>query len=251
MQLWMRFAWLPVIALSMSASTLNLNTGAASWMVSHNNAPATAAATLGGTLPLITNLGPGFWTGAVGEWIGQTTTDGNYAGGACANPGAGVACHGAVPGVFVYTLTFTSAYGGTFNILGFTGDNGVKGGSPLNTSLTVTLNNTTIFSGSSSAHNAMATCVPGAGTGGNPSCLVVADNTMNNGSGIIGFGAGTVTISAILVNDEMPGAPVGTRSPSGFILRGSADLFDSPEPSSYAMLGIGGAAIAIARLRRR
>lgn len=255
----MKFAWMPLIALSVSATTLNISTGSTSgaafvgggWLVN-----SAAAVTLGPTgLPLI-NTTPAFagfgWTGNAGEWIASAANDGGYINGGVCSTGLSTATCGALPGSFVYTLTWTSTFGGSFSIAGFTGDNGVKNGSPINTSLIVTINSATIFNGSSGSQNAMATCVPT----GNPSpneCAASADHLINNGSGVITYSAGqTIQIRALVVNNGLNAADTTTRTPTGFILRGTGNENNQiPEPSTYAMLGIGGAAMLIARLRRK
>ena len=111
--------WLPLLGVSLSAATFNLNTGAAGslWEVTQTsgnpNGPAlnalSPAAVLTGTLPFASSFAtPVFFSwadpfgGAV--WIGQLATDGQFS-----DPGRGIVCGtpcGATQGVYTYTYTF-------------------------------------------------------------------------------------------------------------------------------------------------
>jgi hypothetical protein len=233
-----KFAWLPVIAMTMSAATLNLNTGTANWQVTQTagtqNGPALntagGAQVLTGTLPFAANL-PGFesfaWANPFGGavWVGQLATDGQFSNGGsitCGSP-----C-GAQGGTYIYTLSFSAPLGGTMVLNGFTADNGVR-------ELTVMSGATTLYS-----------CV----AGGPGTQCAATQNQVTASTGTLNYGSGTVTITARVENLDGPG-----RNPSGFILSGTATTVDAnnviPEPSTYAMLGLGGAALLFARLRRK
>ena len=237
----MKFAWLPVIALTVSASTLNLNTGSAAWQVKQTSGPVNsvplnqvgAAVVLTGTLPFANNLDPAFaaaaWANPFGGavWIGQLVTDGQYS-----DPARGITCTapcGAQDGFYEYTYTFNAANGGNLILSGATGDNGIR-------LLTVT----------SSVSGSLFSCTQ-SGPGVN---CAASQNTLMATTGILNWAAGlngTVTITARVENQLGPG-----RNPSGLIIAGSANINDGvPEPSTYAMFGLGGAAMLFARLRRK
>jgi len=236
----MKFAWMPVIAMTMSAATLNLNTGAvgSGWTVAQTSGSLTvsgSAVVLTGTLPFAANL-PGFeafswvnpFSGAA--WVGQLATDGQFSNGGaitCGNP-----C-GAAGGFFTYTYTFDGALGGNLVLSGFTGDNGVR---------SVSVSQT----GGANLYNC---------TVGGPGTLCAGtQNSITATTGMLNFSASAgrmITITAVVENLDGPG-----RNPSGFILAGSAFVNDPgnpdiPEPSTYAMIGLGGAAMLFARLRRK
>jgi hypothetical protein len=225
---------------SLSASVLNLNTGAAAWQVTQtsgtSNGPGigvtTPAVFLAGTLPFAANL-PGFeafawanpFSGAV--WVGQLSTDGQFSNGGsitCGSP-----C-GATGGFYTYSLAFDGSLGGSLILGGFTGDNGVR-------SLTV----------AQTGGADLYSC-----TAGGPGTLCAATQTSVTAStGALNFSASVgriITITAIVENLDGPG-----RNPSGFILAGSANVNDPPqvpEPSTFVMLGIGAALVAV-RSRRK
>ncbi len=237
-----KFALLSLTAVCAFASSINISTGnafdmtgvtTAGWRVQFGSTTSNAV-TLTGTLPL-ESLFPGLgfgWVGAQGQWIGTAASDGNFnpGNGVCNSAPPGAATCGGQAGTYTYTLGWTSAFGGSFSITGFTGDNGVKGGTPLNTSLQVLVNSVQAFGSSSATQNAFAA-----------------------GSGVISYGSGsTILIRAIVVNDVLPSNP-NSRNPTGFILLGRGnenDTLVTPEPSTYAMLGLGLALMAV-RLRRR
>jgi hypothetical protein len=245
----LKFSLLPIIATTMSAATINLNTGTAQWQVTQTSgATANSAAGIGtvgsaatgnavvltGQLPFASNL-PGFeafaWANPFGgaAWIGQLITDGQFSNPptiTCGNP-----C-GAVAGNYTYTLSFSAALGGSMILSGFTGDNGVR-------ALTV----------SQTGGADLYSC-----TVGGPGTLCAGtQNAVTASTGTLNWTAAAgrmITITAIVENLDGPG-----RNPSGFILAGSATTVDPangvPEPSTYAMLGLGGAAMLFARLRRK
>jgi hypothetical protein len=233
-----------VLAASMSGAVINLNTGALSsaWQVSQTSGTdnglglnnVTSAVVLTGTLPFAANL-PGFegfaWSNPFGGavWVGQRATDGQFTNGGsitCGNP-----C-GATAGNYVFTYSFDASLGGTMVLNGFTGDNGVR-------SLTVVqANNGTLYS----------CTVGGPGTlcAGTQTAVTASTGTLN----LLAVSGGLVTITATVQNLDGPG-----RNPTGFILAGSANVNDPkfdpiPEPSTYAMFGLGGLALAILRRRR-
>jgi hypothetical protein len=222
-----------------SAVTINLNTGASGslWQVTQTGgSTANSAAGIGtvgssatgsavvltGTLPFAANL-PGFesfaWVNPFGGavWVGQLSTDGQFSNGGsitCGSP-----C-GAVAGFYAYTFTFDGSLGGSLILNGFTGDNGVRSLSVVQT------NGSTLYS-----------C-----TAGGPGTLCAATQaTITGSTGTLNFGAlsgGFITITAIVENLDGPG-----RNPSGFILSGSATTNDLtspvPEPGTLALLGLG------------
>lgn len=233
--LWAAMGILPQL---LPAATLNLNTGGSgvTWLVKQidgtNNGPGfnvlTNAVLLTGTLPFAANV-PGFeataWVNPFGGavWVGQRSTDGQFTNNGsilCGNP-----C-GANPGTYRYTYTFDAPNGGTMILNGFTGDNGVR-------SLTVTQNNNGII----------YSCTAGGLT---PCAPTQAQVTASTGNLILSAVAnGFVTITADVENLDGPG-----RNPSGFILAGTAILNDSPavpEPSTFALLGLGGLALVMRR----
>lgn len=247
----LRFLLIPLMACSLAAATINLNTGApgSAWQVTQTGgASANSAAGIGtvgssatgaavvltGTLPFAASL-PGFeafaWANPFGgaQWVGQLSTDGQFSNGGsitCGSP-----C-GAVAGFYTYTFTFDGSLGGSLVIDGFTGDNGVRSLSVVQT------NGATLYS-----------C-----TAGGPGTLCAATHTQITAStGTLNFAAlsgGLVTITAVVENINGPG-----RNPSGFILSGTASTNDPhsevPEPSTYAMLAIGCIGMLVARVRRR
>lgn len=233
-----------VLAGAMSGAVINLNTGAVSsaWQVSQTSGTdnglglntTSSAVVLTGTLPFAANL-PGFeafaWANPFGGavWVGQRATDGQFTNGGsitCGNP-----C-GASAGNYVYSFTFDGSLGGTMILNGFTADNGVR-------SLSVAQgNNGTLYSCSSGG--------PGTLCAGTQTAVTASTGTLN----LLAVSGGLVTITATVQNLDGPG-----RNPSGFILSGSANVNDPksdpiPEPSTYAMFGVGGLALAILRRRR-
>lgn len=240
----MKIAWLPLIAVTMSAATLNLNTGApgSAWLVSQTSGTnnglgigtTAGAVVLTGTLPFAANL-PGFeafawaapFSGAV--WVGQLATDGQFSNGGSIT--CGTPC-GATAGFYTYTYTFDGSLGGNLTLSGFTGDNGVR-------SLTVS---------QTGGANLYGCTVGGPGTlcSGTQNSVTASTGQLN----FIASAGRLITITASVQNLDGPG-----RNPSGFILAGTAFVNDPdsgvPEPSTYAMLGLGGAAMLIARLRRK
>lgn len=224
-----------VAAVSVSAGTVNLNTGTAGWQVVQtsgtNNGPGIgnsgSAVILTGDLPFAANL-PGFeafawanpFSGAA--WIGQLATDGQFTNGGsitCGSP-----C-GATAGLYSYSFSFDASLGGSMILSGFTADNFVQSLS------VVQANNGTLYT---------YTCTPG---GGCPYAAgdLVATSTLT----LAAVSGGVVTISATVQNLDGPG-----RNPSGFIASGSATLNDAspvPEPSTFALLGITGVALLIRR----
>lgn len=239
----MRLAWLPLIGMSLSAATFNLNTGAlnSGWQVTQTGGTQNSAAGIGavgssatgpavvltGTLPFRQNLAPQFqqfaWADPFGGavWVGQAVTDGSFSG------------NGAAPGFYTYTYSFSAALGGTINLSGFTGDNGV-----------ISLNVT------QSGGPALYSCTQGPGgtlCASNQTTVTASTGTLNIGA----FANNIVTVTAVVQNLDGPG-----RNPSGYILAGSATTVDPsgngiPEPSTYAMLSLGGLAMFVARRRRK
>ncbi len=238
---------LPFFAMTLSASTIDLNTGAfgSLWTVTQvsgadnglglNN--TTGAVVLTGTLPFTANVPeigiyPVYrWANPFGGavWVGQLATDGQFPNGGsipCGNP-----C-GAEPATYIYQLVFDASQGGTMVLSGFTGDNGLR-----------------VFSVFQANNGWLYSCQdspPGLLCAAGTSSQVTASTgtlTLKAGSG------GVVTILGTVQNvDGFAG-----RNPSGFILAGSATLNDAsavPEPSTYVMLGLGGLAIGFWRRRK-
>ena len=70
-------------------------------------------------------------------------------------------------------------------------------------------------------------------------------------TGNIALAAGSsVRIVATLVNSPLT-VNDPNRNPSGFLVSGLGDSSDVPEPSTYAMLGLGAVAAGFLRLRRK
>ena len=233
---------LALVALPAEAGIINLNTGTAAWQVTQTSGTdnglgigtTAAAPTLIGTLPFAANL-PGFeafaWANPFGGavWIGQRNTDGQFSNGGsitCGSP-----C-GATAGNYDYSFSFGASLGGSMILNGFTADNGVRALS------VVQANVGTLYS-----------C-----TFGGPGTLCAGtQNSITPSTGSLLLSAtpgGIVTILATVQNLDGPG-----RNPSGFILSGTATVFDRPqggvpEPASWAML-IAGFGLTGAAMRRR
>lgn len=157
---------------------------------------------------------PGGWVAnfSDGRWIGTAATDGNYASGT----------DGALAGAtYTFTLNLSSILASGVFSLQYAADNAVQ------------------WSISNGTLSGATSCDAGNGNSG------VCFNSLRTLSGT--FGAGSV-LTATVVNGPVPSSP-GQRSPMGLIVVGTAS--DVPEPSTYAMLALGGAAIAFARLRRK
>lgn len=235
---------LPLFSMTLSASTINLNTGAfgSLWTVTQKDGAdnglglnnTTGAVVLTGTLPFAANL-PAFgaypWAnpfdGAV--WVGQLDTDGQFSNRGsipCGNP-----C-GAEPGNYIYRFEFDASQGGTMVLSGFAGDNGLRVFSVFQA------NNGLLYSCEDSPPGLL--CAAGSTPAVTPSTGTL---TLKAVSG------GVVTILGTVQNvDGFAG-----RNPSGFILAGSATLSDVtvvPEPSTFGMLGLGGLAIGFWRKRK-
>jgi hypothetical protein len=213
------------IATPLIAGPILLNTGAADWKVtqisgpSNNGQPVNTTSTavvLTGDLPFASNM-PGFeqysWASPIegAQWIGQMATDGNFDPGTGCNSAAPTSTCGATAGVYVYTLTISAGFGGSFTLSSFTGDNGI-------TSLTVTQGAATLYACDQIDNNGVPNCAPSQHT------------TVS--SGLIHYWSGAdIVITAVAVNDVFE-----VRNPSGFVLSGSGFANDIPEPSTYAML---------------
>lgn len=230
-----KFAWVPVLAVSAMAAPFSVSTGTANWQVRQNVGAAantnlgfdvtTTALVLTGQIPANAFGNPWVAAPSGSAWVGQSATDGNVNGFGCTQ---GAQNCGAVAGTYVYTLTFAGGLGGTLNF-GFASDNFMS-------SVTVTQGATTIYN------------FTNAGGASNQASLT---NT-----GLLNYGAGgTVTITATVVNSGLTQV-VTDRNPSGFLVSGTGNSIDNPgnvipEPSTYAMLGLGLTALAAARMRRK
>jgi hypothetical protein len=147
-----------------------------------------------------------------GQWIGTAATDGNFGG-----PGLGALAGQS----YTFTLNLSAILAsGTFS-LQYAADN----------SVVWSITNGTL-SGATSCDS---------GNGNSIACF----GSLRSLTG--SFGAGSV-LTATVLNGPVPSTP-GERSPMGLIVVGTAT--DVPEPSTYAMLTLGGAAIAFARFRRK
>jgi hypothetical protein len=219
-----KFACLSVLALPLAAAPFSVSTGSAAWQVSQTTTVGsatnngTALGTSSAAVALVGAL-PGSWLAppAGSAWIGQRTTDG------CNTFTPNENC-GATPGTYVYSLSFAPGQGGSFSF-GFASDNVV-------TSLTVIQNGTTLYT---------------FGPGSAPMHTSLINSTLIN------FGStGNVVISATVRNDSFDSGPPEVRNPSGLLVSGSGDMAEGiPEPSTYAMLTLGGMALVAARLRRK
>lgn len=200
-------------------------TGTGNWQVAQTSGTLnsgnplntqTSAVALTGSLPSVWIAAP---VGAA--WVGQVATDGNQSSGQCVTANGATGC-GAQAGTYVYTLSFVNALGGILSGFRFTSDDSVT--------LTITDSTGTLYSGASGSSAFLA--------------LISAPASIpwqNN-----------LTITATVTNAVYAPNPT-LRTPSGFLAVGDVTLNESsvPEPSTYAMLGIGGIAMLAARLRRR
>jgi PEP-CTERM motif len=226
--------FLPIV--SLFAGPINLNTGTAAWRVTQTSGTSnngggldteTNAVILTGGLPFAANL-PGneqfAWASpGTAAWIGQSVTDGNFNPGPGCNSAAPTTTCGAMAGTYVFTLTITGAWGGSFTLTNFTADNRLS-------SLTVTQGETTLYACDQIAN-------------ATPNCAASQSTTAS--SGLIVYAAGTnVVIRATAVNDVF-----GSRNPMGFMLQGSGTANEDPlpEPSTYAMFGLGAVALLLGR----
>jgi hypothetical protein len=146
-----------------------------------------------------------------GRWVGTTVNDGN--------PSIGIA-----PGTYTFTLAIGSYLGGAGT-----------------------------FSLQYAADNSVQWTLSGGTLGGSTQCdsvLNPSSDCFQNVSGaprtLTGtFGAGSV-LTATVVNGG------STANPMGLLVVGNADPVGAiPEPSTYAMLTLGGVAVAVARLRKK
>jgi hypothetical protein len=126
---------------------------------------------------------------------------------------------GGLPGTYVYRLAIGAVHGGPGSfVLNYAADNGIN----------LYIGN---LAGTVLAN--VASCGPGDGD-------AVCFTSFRNASGV--FGASDY-LYAVVVNG-------GTaRNPTGLLVVGETSVI--PEPSTYAMLALGGAALAFARLRRK
>lgn len=193
-----------------------LTTTAFGATIDTGTAPWTCAAAnptpCAGNVPANLGTNPAIWIGAVG---GASWIGPN----ANSSPSNADANTWPLPGTYIYTLDLAALGSGfvSFSNLRIATDNG----------------------GSVDICNGM-------------SCTQIYNNP-----GPIGFGAvssipngllnGATSIRVTIVNDNLASAPQG-RSPSGFFLDGDVNV---PEPSTYAMFGIGALGILAARLRRK
>ena len=216
---------------SMFGAIINLNTGVAAWQGSGPNVVGTGAVSNLGVSPNSVWL-----TAPAGsQWVGTQLTDGVL-------PPA----TSGLPGTYLFDFSFnTAGLGGSLSYVTAADNQGTVevslDGTPINTF----------------AHPANA-FPTGTGTFG-CAFLPLADTTCTTpapgqvGPGTISWGAGgagTVRIRATVVNGQPPNP-----SPVGFLLIGSATTIDAPtggdvpEPSTFAMLALGG--VGLLAVRRR
>lgn len=218
-----RFALLGLAAVACFAAPIA--TGTASWQVSQTTGTLNSGNALGAVTSAVTLTGslPTVWVAPpVGAaWIGQTATDGNETSGQCTTANGGTSC-GAQPGTYTYTLSFVNALGGTLTGFQYTADNSVQ--------ITITDANGTLYTNTS---------------GANAHTALISAGNLN--------WVGNLLITAVVTNAQLASPFQDLRTPSGFLATGDVSLNAEgvPEPSTYAMLGLGGAAMLLARLRRR
>jgi hypothetical protein len=127
---------------------------------------------------------------------------------------------GAPAGVYTYTLNIGALLGTSGNFtLQYAADNGV----------TWTINNGGTISGAT-------VCA-------SPDCFRASNGAPRSVSGTL---TATSVLTATVTNDLLGG---GINNPTGLLVVGTAS--NVPEPSTYAMLGLGGAALLLSRLRRK
>jgi PEP-CTERM motif len=235
-------AAVPSFAVSIGTGVTGVN-----WQLSQQSGPQnvaslslgtiSSAVVLTGGLPLLTVFPSGGWFVPTGgaSWVGQAVTDGNYetTPGNCNSAAATTTCGAAAGATFaqyVYAYSLNSgATGGALNFY-FTADNTVTTAQSGFNALEVRVNGSVVYSGSALNQSSVTTV----------SNLVVAANSV-------------IQISAVVRNNTLS-ATATDRNPSGFLLSGSFDpgaVTGTPEPSTYAMLGLGGLAMIAARLRRK
>lgn len=199
---------------AVSAFAASVNTGSEAWVCVSGPQGCSA----GGTPVVNLGVSPNnVWTSATGgsQWVSTTAGSGTLV----PDPGPGW-----MPGgTYVYELTLAAPLSNGNYSFQFAADNGgivdlvTAQNGVLQTPLPYNVTN---------------------GTGYSP------------GVSASGSFAGTVTkIRVTVFNDTLPAGGAGGPSPSGFFLSGNIN--DVPEPSTWAMFGLGAAAIAFARLRRK
>ncbi len=219
----LRFAFVGLAAVACFAAPIA--TGTANWQVAQTSGTLNSGNALGTQTSAVVLTGtlPSVWVAApVGSaWVGQTATDGNQSSGQCLVVSGATTC-GAQPGQYTYTLSFVNALGGVLSGFRYTSDDSV--------SITIADSNGTLYSNTSGSSAFSA--------------LISAPSTIN--------WSGTLTITAVVTNAVFAPAPASL-TPSGFLATGDVSLNSEtiPEPSTYAMLGLGGVAMLVARMRRR
>ena len=203
------------LTLASSAFAVPIGTGVASWTV---NSAAVVVETAN-TLPTLS--GTGFNNGWVenmagmGVWVGRTATSGSYQG----------LNSGDATGQYVYELALGALLGGSGGVtFQWAADN---------TGLVQVVNGAVVTT--------LDSC--GVPSATNPTNNDTCYQTLRNVNAVV---ASSATILRITVQNGPTG---GTPNPTGLIVKG--DVTATPEPSTYAMLALGGVAVAFARLRRK
>ncbi len=222
----LKFAWLPLLALPAFGAAIDVTTATGSWQVSQTSGVLNNGVQLNtvSNAVLLTPTGtlPANWTNKTSGWVGQNAGNGTELNGnQCLTLNGGTSC-GAQPGTYQYTLSFVNALGGTLTGFQYTADNSI--------SLTIVDDTGTLYNVSSPGDQQAA-------------LISVGNKTW----------VGHLTITATVTNAALLGGFATLPTPSGFLALGSGTTTDSgvPEPSTYAMLGLGSAALMFARLRRR
>ena len=148
-----------------------------------------------------------------GRWVGTNANDGNPS-------------IGALPGTYTFTMALSIYAGGA---------------------------GTGVFSFQYAADNAVTWTISNGTLAGTTSCTVATPESdcFQAASGAPRSLTGTYGAGAILTATVVNGGT--SPNPMGLLVVGTADADPSgiPEPSTYAMITLGGAAIAFARLRRK
>ncbi|BDC48364.1 hypothetical protein F183_A06800 [Bryobacterales bacterium F-183] len=220
----LKFACL--LALPVVAPAVTISTGAANWQVSQTSqsfagytgqAAGAGSAVNGPALGVVGNAA--VLTGTIPTAFGWANAfgDGQWVG-QLATDGNFPAPAGAQPGTYTYTLTLSNILAGVLNFQ-FATDNAVT---------------FRVLSNGSEVYN----------SGVQVGFGLVSPAAVN-------YSAGTLVLEAVVQNGFSSG--VNVRNPSGLLVVGATtdnQVPGIPEPSTYAMLGLGAAGMIVARMRR-